>query len=93
MFTQIFKKNSPKNSSDFKIVHEENRMTNVIRFSIETIQGMEFWKTSGYFLAVFPQITIVFQWMQFKISFPLIFCFASFDGFKALTGCSEKLEI
>ena len=40
---------------NFKFVHEENRMANVVRFSVETIQGMEFWKTSGYFFGrVFP---------------------------------------
>ena len=38
---------------NFKFVHEENRMANVVRFSVETIQGMEFWKTSGFFLAEF----------------------------------------
>ena len=30
-----------KTLKNFKIVHDENRMANVIRFSIETIQGME----------------------------------------------------
>ena len=72
---------------NFKFVHEENRMANVIRFSVETIQGMEFWKTSGYFFGrVFPQKAIVFQRKQCKIRFSLIFCFASFDSFQALTG-------
>ena len=41
---------------NFKFVHEENRMANVIRFSVETIQGMDFWNTSAYFFGrVFPQ--------------------------------------
>ena len=72
---------------NFKFVHEENRMANVIRFSVETIQGMEFWKTSGYFFGrVFPQKAIVFQRKHCKIRFFLIFCFASFDSFQALTG-------
>ena len=35
---------------NFKFVHEENRMAIVVRFSVETIKGMEFW---GYFLAEF----------------------------------------
>ena len=34
-------------SSTTKFVHEENWMANVKRFSIETIQGMVFWKKSG----------------------------------------------
>ena len=72
---------------NFKFVHEENWMANVIRFSVETVQGMDFWKTSGYiFGRFFPQKIIVFQRKQYKIRFSLIFCFASFDSFKALTG-------
>ena len=75
-------------------VHEENRMANAIRFPIETIQGTVFWKTWGYFFGrVFPQTIIVSQRKQYKIRFFLILCFASFDSFKALTGCLEKLEI
>ena len=76
---------------NFKFVHEENRMANVVRFSVETIQGMEFWKNSGYFFGrVFPQS--VFQRKQYRIRFFLIFCFASFDSFKPLTGGCEKLD-
>ena len=36
-----------------KFVHEENRMAKVIRFSIETIQGMDFEKLQVTFLADF----------------------------------------
>ena len=76
----------------FKFVHEESRMANVIRFSIETTQGLDFWKTSGYFLAeFFPQTTNVFQQKYYKKIFSYFF-FASFDSFKALLGCLEKLE-
>ena len=38
---------------NFKIVHEENRMAKVLRFSIETIQGMDFEKLQVTFLAEF----------------------------------------
>ena len=76
---------------NFKFVHEENRMANVVRFSVETIQGMEIWKTSGYFFGrVFPQS--VFQRKQYRNRFSLIFRFASFDSFKPLTGGCEKLD-
>ena len=31
-------------------------MANFVRFSIETLQGMDFWKNSGYFLGYgFPK--------------------------------------
>ena len=78
----------------FKLFHEQNRMANVIRFSIETIQAMEFWKTSDYFVGqVFPQKkTIVFQWKHFIFKFSLDFYSASFPSLKALTGCLEKIE-
>ena len=36
-------------------IHEENRLANSMRFSIEAIQAMEFWKTSGFFSRVFSQ--------------------------------------
>ena len=45
------------------------------------------------FWPVFPRTTIVSQLKQFKVRFSLIFCFASVDSFKALTGCLEKLEV
>ena len=65
-----------------------------LRFSIKTIQSMEFWKTSGYFFGpTFPQTTIFFQRNHYKFRFSLIFCFAPFDSFKTLTGCLEKWEI
>ena len=63
-------------------------------FANKTIQGTKFWKTLGYFFGlVFPHTTIVSQRKQYKVSFSLIFCFASVDSFKALTGCLEKLEV
>ena len=69
-------------------------MANVILFSIETIQGLDFWKTSGYFFGlVFPQKNNIFQRKRYKFSFSLRFSFASFVSFKALLGCLEKLEI
>ena len=40
---------------NFKFIHKENRLANVIRFSIETIQAMEFCKTSGFCGRNFPQ--------------------------------------
>ena len=41
---------------NFKFIHKENRLANVIRFSIETIQAMKFCKTSVHVLGqVFPQ--------------------------------------
>ena len=45
------------------------------------------------FWPVFPRTTIVSQRKQYKVRFSLIFCFASVDSFKALTGCLEKLEV
>ena len=78
---------------NFKFIHKENRLANVIRFSIETIQAMEFCKTSGFCGRNFPQKIIVFQWKQFKIRFSLNFCFASSDSLKAVTGCFEKFEV
>ena len=56
---------------NFKIVHDENRMANVIRFSIETIRGMEFWKTSGYFFGRFStKKTSFFNEGNSKSGFP-----------------------
>ena len=63
-------------------------MAKVIRFSIETIQGIDFEKLQVTLLAEFFH-----KELTFFIRFSLIFCFASFDSFKALTGCLEKLEI
>ena len=41
---------------NFKFIHKENRLENVISFSSETIQAMEFCKTSIHLLGqVFPQ--------------------------------------
>ena len=41
---------------NFKFIHKENRLANVIRFSIETIHAMEFCKNSIHVLGqVFPQ--------------------------------------
>ena len=60
------------------------------------LKPFKVWKFENFqvtFLTVFPQKTIVFHSKQFKIRFPLFFCSASFDSFKALTDCSEKLEI
>ena len=54
-------------------IYEENRLANNMHFSIEAIQAMAFWKTSGFFPRVFPQKNIVFQRKQFKIKFPQIF--------------------
>ena len=68
-------------------------MAKVIRFSIETIQDMDFEKLQVTFLAELFHIQLTFFNGSKKISFSLIFCFASFDSFKALTGCLEKLEI
>ena len=57
---------------NFKFVHEENRMANVVRFSVEAIQGMEFWKNSGYFFdRVFPQS--VFSGSNIELGFPYFF--------------------
>ena len=68
-------------------------MTIVIGFSIENNQIMEFWKISGCFFGpAFPQKTIVFQWKEDKIKFPLNFQFALYDTLKALTGCLENLK-
>ena len=72
----------------------KNWMANILRFAIKTIQGTDFCKTWGYFFArFFPHTTIVSQRKQYKVRFSLIFCFASVDSFKALTGYLEKLEI
>ena len=35
------------NVEKFQFVQKENRMASVIRFSIESIQGMEIWKFAG----------------------------------------------
>ena len=80
---------------NFKFIYKENWLANVIRFSIETIQAMEFCKTSIHFVGQnFPQKQILFfQWKQLKIKFSLTFCFASSDSLKAVTGCFQKLEV
>ena len=63
-------------------------------FYIETIQAMEFLKSSDYFVdQVSPQKTIVFQWKHFIFKFFVDFYSASFPNLKALAGCLEKLEI
>ena len=68
-------------------------MAKVIRFSIEIIQDMDFETLPVTFLAELCHIQLTFFNGSKKNSFSLIFCFASFDSFKALTGCLEKLEI
>ena len=68
-------------------------MAKVIRFSVETIQDMDFEKLQVTFLAELFHIQLTFFNGSKKIRFSLIFCFASFDSFKDLTGCLEKLEI
>ena len=68
-------------------------MAKLIRFSIETIQDMDFEKLQVTFLAELFHIQLTFFNGSKKISFSLIFCFASLDSFKALTGCLEKFEI
>ena len=63
------------NVENFKVVHEESRLTNVIHFFIGTIQAMKFWKNSGCFfwLSFFYKKLSFFQWNRFKIRFSLIF--------------------
>ena len=59
------------------------------------LRALKAWKFENFqvnFLTVFPQKTIVFHWKQFKIRFLSFFCSALFDSFKALLGCSEKIE-
>ena len=59
------------NVENFKFVHEENRIANVIYFSGETIQGMDFWKTSGYFFGrVFPRKLSFFNGSSIKLGVP-----------------------
>ena len=61
---------------NFKFVHEENRMANVVRFSVETIQGMEFQKTWGYlFGRALPQKNYRFSMEAIKIEVFRIFLF------------------
>ena len=68
-------------------------MTNGIHFSIETIQGMDFCiKIQFGCLTKFLNIQLSFLHGSKKNRLSLNFCFASFDSFKALTGCLEKLE-
>ena len=63
------------NVENFKVVHEESRLANVIQFFIETIQAMKFWKNSGCFfwLSFFYKKLSFFQWNRFKIRFSLFF--------------------
>ena len=56
-----------------KFVHEENRMAKVIRFSIETIQGMDFEKLQVTFLAKFFHKQLIFFNGSKKNRFFLIF--------------------
>ena len=65
------------NVEKFQFVHKENRMANVIRFSIETIQGMEIWKTSGYFFDRFSKKNYRFslEAIQNHVSLIFLFCF------------------
>ena len=49
-----------------KLVHEENRLANKKRFSIEVIQAMELWKTSGFFAEFFQRQ----NYLNSKPSFP-----------------------
>ena len=72
------------NVEKFQFVHKENRMANVIRFSIETIQGMEIWKFSGYFFDRFSIKNYRFSLEAIQNHVSLIFCSALFDSFKAL---------
>ena len=55
---------------------EESRLANVIRFSVETNQSMEFQKTWGYvFGRAFPQKIYRFSMEAIKIEVFLIFLF------------------
>ena len=45
------------------------------------------------FCPFFHKKVFMFQWKHLKIKFSLVFCFASFDSLKAITGCLEKFEI
>ena len=67
----------------FKFVPDENRMAKVKRFPIETTQGMDFAKLQVTFLAEFFHKQLTFFNDSKKNRFPLFFCFASFDSFKA----------
>ena len=62
-------------------------------FLLKPFKAWSFEKLQGTFLTVFPQKKLSFFNGSKKIRFSLIFCFALFDSFKALTGCLEKLEI
>ena len=69
-------------------------MANVIRFAIKTFQARIFEKLEVTFLADFFHKQLSFlNGSNIKLGFLLILCFASFDSFKAVTGCLEKLEI
>ena len=56
---------------------KKNRMANVIRFSIETIQGMVIWKFSGKFFDRFSTKNYRFslEAIQNQVSFIFLFCF------------------
>ena len=55
-------------------------------FLIKPFKQWSFEKTLFFTGQVIPQKIIVFQRKQYKIRFSLVFCFASFDSLKALTG-------
>ena len=54
------------NNENFKFIHKENRLANVLRFSNKPIQAREFWKISGFFGRVFPQKTYRFSMEAFQ---------------------------
>ena len=59
-----------------KLFQEESRLANIIRFSIETNQSMEFQKTWGYvFGRALPQKSYRFSMEAIKIEIFLIWLF------------------
>ena len=62
-------------------------------FLLKPFQAWSFEKLQDTFWPFFhKKLSFFLDAIQNQVS-PNFFCFASFDSFKALTGCSEKLEI